>query len=121
MADTVHVTGLRELNRGLKRADADTAKILRKRYKDVGDIVRAEAQSRFSRYDAGSAAGFKTRVRQNGIIVEQSKRRVTGLRGDYGALQMRRALLPSLDDKRDDVVRELEQAVEEIADMVGGH
>lgn len=109
---------MKELQRGLKRADDGTDKELRKEFKKVGDLVRVEAMSRFSGYDAGSASGYRTRVRQKGIAVEQSRRKTTGKRKDYAALQNRKAMWPALDAKHDEVVDRLEEAVERIADMV---
>lgn len=104
--------------RAVNKADKETKKLIRGRLKEVGEIVRAEGASRFSGIDAGSASGFKVRVRARGVAVEQSRKRVTGKRGDYGALQMRRALVPALEAKRDDVVKEMEKAVEEVCDIV---
>jgi hypothetical protein len=75
---------------------------------------------RFSPIDPRSAAGFRTRVRQRGVSVEQSRRRVTGKRGDYGALQMRRALVPALEDKKNQTEREFERAVDELANIMEG-
>ena len=43
-----------------------------------------------------SAAGFRSRVKGFGrVMVEQRRRKTTGLRGDYGALQMQQALIPA--------------------------
>ena len=68
------------------------------------------------RYDADSASGFRTRVRQRGVSVEQSKKKHGGKRPDYGALQMRRALLPALDTKQEEVVEAFSKANDRICD-----
>jgi hypothetical protein len=56
-------------------------------------------------------------VRQRGIAVEQSRRRTTGKRPDFGALQMTRALMPSLDEHEAETMQELERAMDEVADI----
>jgi hypothetical protein len=112
------VTGLKELNRALGKAEKETRKKVRARYGEVGEIVRQPATQLFSRYDAESAGGFKVRVRQRGVSVEQTKRRVTGARGDYGALQMTSALMPALESRSDRVIDEFERAVDDIADII---
>ena len=113
--------GLDELNKALGKAEKETRGKVRERQKRVGEIVRAEAASRFGRVDPRSAAGFRVSVRQRGVSVEQRLKRVTGQRGDYGSLQMTRALVPALQDKADEVVAELAKAVDEIADIVEGN
>ena len=71
MADEVIVTGYTELVRACVRADADTKKYMRATFRQVGDIVKVDAARLFTRYSAKSAAGYRTRVRQRGISVEQ--------------------------------------------------
>ena len=117
-ASTVRVKGLKELNRAINKADKDTKKLLKARFAKVGDIIRDEGRSRFSGIDAGSAAGFKTRTMVSGVKVQQSRRKTTGRRGDYGSLQMRRALEPALEAKQPQVLDELEKALEDVADII---
>lgn len=116
---TVRVKGLKELNRAINRADKESKKLMKDRFKQVGEIVASDGRSRFSRIDSGSAAGFKTKALTKGVKVEQSRRKVTGKRGDYGALQMRTALVPALQAKRDDVIDELNRALDDVADIIG--
>lgn len=120
MAQAIRVRGLRELQRTLQQADKETRKQVRAVLKETGEIVRKEGANRFESIDSGSAHGFKVRVRQRGVSVEQSKRKTTGKRGDYGQLQMRKALDPAVKDKHDEIVREFEQALDKIADIVKG-
>ena len=102
--------------RAFQRADREQRLELRHALRDVGAIVQRDAVSRFSPVDARSAAGFKVRVRQKGVAVEQSLRKTTGRRPDYGSLQMRRALLPALASKQGEVEQELEHALDKVAD-----
>lgn len=112
----IRVEGLRELERALKASDKDAAKGLRKELREAAKVVSLEARSRFSGVDGYSAMGIRPRVRSGLVAVaEQSRKRTTGKRGDYGALQMRKALVPALWDKRDEV----EERIENMLDTVG--
>lgn len=104
--------GYRELLKALQRADADTRKLVRQAFRDAGEIVRRDAAERLSKYSARSAQGLKVRVRQRGVAVEQSLRKTTGKRPDYGALQMRKALLPAREEQHDKVERFVEDALD---------
>lgn len=116
MAEAVRVRGLRELQRDLRKANREVAKEVRDELRDAGEIVRAAAAGRFGRYDERSASGFRVAVRARGVAVEQKLRRSTGLRPDYGKLQMRRALVPALDDKADEVERRLLDMLDNLID-----
>jgi hypothetical protein len=62
-----------------------------------------------------SAAGYKVRVRQRGVAVEQSLKRTTGLHPEWGAYQMRHALLPALDETAPETDRRMELALDAVA------
>src|SRR5262252_9640675 len=94
--ETIVVKGWKELIRASRQAEPNTRRELRAAFREAGDLVRSDAAARFTPIDARSAAGYKVRIRQRGVAVEQSLRKTTGKRPDYGALQMRRALLPAL-------------------------
>jgi hypothetical protein len=79
-----------------------------------GEIIRADASPRFAKYSTRSAAGFKVKVRTRGVEVDQTLRKTTGLRPDWGSLQMRKALLPALESKTTEVEAEFEKALDEV-------
>ena len=56
----------------------------------------------------------------SGVFVEQSLRKTTGHHPEYGALQMRQALIPALVSKSDEVEREMKKAADDLADIVQG-
>lgn len=117
MADeTLKVRGFKEFVRACDHAGKETKKQVRGTFRKVGDIVKVEAAARFASYDARSAAGYRTVVRQRGVSVEQSLRKTTGKRPDFGALQMTKALIPALDDKADEVEHAMEAAIDKVAD-----
>lgn len=111
---SVKVQGLRELRREFKRIDKDADKEVRDGLREAAQPVREEAANIFARYDARSAAGYRVSVRQRGVAVEQSRRRTTGQHPEFGALQMRRALIPALERREDKVV----EGVERVMDML---
>lgn len=100
----VVVKGDKELERAFKKLRKDVLRELRSALRKAAEPVRAEAASLFSSYDPRSAGGYKIRVRQRGVAVQQTIGRTTGLRPDFGSLQMRSALLPALKDKQEEVV-----------------
>lgn len=113
---TLKVDGYRQLMQALARSDKKSRKAVRDELRRAGEHVRVDAGGRFASTDARSATGYKTRVRQRGVAVEQSLRRTTGEHPEFGALQMRRALVPALEDNEERTVRELEQALERVCD-----
>lgn len=114
MAGPVVVKGVRELQRALRVYDMDLAKNLRQELKQVGMLVQVEARARFTSFSEKSAAGYKVRVRQRGVSVEQSLRKTTGLRPDWGALQMTQALIPALVTKEPLVVERVERMLDNL-------
>lgn len=116
---TIHirVEGDKELIRALGGARSDFAKELRKALKKAADPVRAEAAGIATRWDATTASGYRVVANASvsrGIAVRviQSQRKVTGLRPDYGSLQMRDALIPALAHHQKAAVDEIEHALE---------
>lgn len=108
----VRVIGLKELIRDLKAAEAEVAKELRRELKQVGDVVRVDAAGRLAEYDVRSAAGLRVRARGASVFVVQSLRKTTGLRPDWGELQVTRALLPAMADNEGEVYAGAEAALE---------
>lgn len=114
---TVRVKGLRELRRDFRKISKSLDKEVRDGLKQAAEPVREEAANLFERYDARSAAGYRVSVRQKVVTVQQARRRTTGQRPDFGALQMRRALLPALARREDEVV----EGVDRVLDRLAGH
>jgi hypothetical protein len=113
----VRVKGYRECARAARRAGNATNKEVRAAFKQVGEPVRADATSKFALIDMRSASGFVVRVRQKGIAVEQRLKKTTGKRGDYGSLQMRRALIPALHENEDEIEKAMDNAIDKVADI----
>lgn len=116
---SVKVEGLRELQRALRNVDKQLGKQLRDELKKAADIVAQEATALFSGINPVSAAGFKPRARGASAFVQQTRSRTTGLRPDFGALQMRVALLPALAAKEGDVVQQVEGMLDRLGQQEG--
>lgn len=115
---TVRLKGYREFMRAVSKAEKDTKKVVHAKLREAGGIVRDDAKVRFSRYSVKSASGYRVRSRVGGVFVEQSLRKTTGQHPEYGTFQMNRALEPALDARASEVERRMEQALDELADIV---
>ena len=117
--ETLRVVGYRDLLRAFQLADREQKKALRDTLREVGGKVRTGASLHVlddkGAQDAKTAAGYKVYVRQRGVAVEQSLPRTTGLHPEWGAWQMRHALLPSLVENEAETEHRMESALDEIA------
>lgn len=104
--------------RAAAKAEKSTKRVVHEKLREAGTVVREDAYRRFGRYSERSAHGFRVRSRVGGVFVEQSKRKTTGEHPEWGALQMQRALIPALDANADEVERRLEQALDDLADII---
>lgn len=107
----LNVTGLAEALARLKAFDEALQISLVAELRKAAGLVRDEAQSRFMEYNEKAAEGYRVVMRARGIDVEQKYRRVTGKRPDFGVLQMREALLPSLKDHEESTYALVEAAL----------
>ena len=117
MAGPLAVRGVKELIRANRLMEPAIRRETTKAFRRVGSAVQGDATARFERYSPKTAGGYRTYVRQRGIGVEQSLRRTTGLRPDFGALQMRKALVPALEDNREETMQLTERAIDEVCDL----
>jgi hypothetical protein len=113
---TVRVRGYREFQRAIRFAGPDARRETRSAFQDVGESVRSEASRRFAPIDRESASAYVVRSRARGVAVESRKRKTTGKRPDFGALQMRLALLPAAAVKESETERRLETAFDRVGD-----
>jgi hypothetical protein len=99
------------------RADRQLRRDMGQALRPVGERVRADAAARIAAKSARSAAGYRVRVRQRGVAVEQSLRKTTGKHPQWGGYQMTHALLPARRDNYDETVRALVEATDRICDL----
>jgi hypothetical protein len=111
LTQAIRVEGLTELIQALHVVDRGLEKEVREGLREGGQKVQGRATARFMRYGVKTARGFKTIVRQRGVSVEQSLRKTTGLRPEWGKVQMVKGLLPALDDEAEVVAELVEKRV----------
>lgn len=119
MRDPLIVEGLGQLLRNLKEAEPKTRKLITEDLRKAVEPIRDDAARRFSTVSAKSASHYGITVRSAGHIdVEQRLRKVTGRRPDWGALQMRKALLPAAAAKQEQVVGRLSHSLDLITKTI---
>ncbi len=119
---TIRVQGLRELHRDFRKMSKDLSRDVDRELKEAAQIVADDARRRLAPFSARSAAGIRPRVRGFGrVSVEQSRRRTTGKRPDWGARQMRLDFLPALRAKAPEVERALDEMLDRLAGRNGFH
>jgi hypothetical protein len=116
---TVRVRGLAELNRALNTLNKEAKRAVLNELKTAAVPVAVDARSKISRYQGASLGTIRPRATGRSVFVTQSARKVTGKRGDFGALQMTRGLMPALDENTDKIVSGLEHAIDRLAASQG--
>jgi hypothetical protein len=103
-----------------RKAEGDLDKELRRELLAVGEPVAEDARGRLSAYNPRSAAGIRARLRSGTTVVaEQRLGKTTGRRGDWGALQMRRALSPALAAHEGEIVQRLDAMLGRVGSNAG--
>lgn len=116
--DTLIVRGYREFLRATDRAEKESKRFVRDNFRQVGEVVRGPAaEDLLGLQPKGTtAAGLRTIVRRTGVTVEQTLRKTTGKRPDWGVTQMRKVLLPELEQHERDIEQQLEKALDRVAE-----
>ena len=112
---TVRVRGLPQLQRAFRSISKDLSREVRSGLKEAAQPVLQEAQALLSPVSADSAAGYRIVVRARGVALEQSRKRTTGLRPDWGRFQFGRAMAPAVESKEQEVVNGLEKVLDDLA------
>lgn len=87
--------------------------------KEAAEPVRREAQSLVSQYAGAKTSTIGPRVTTSGVYVTQRARKKTGLRADFGALQMVKGFIPALEHNVDEVEDGAERALDTIEHLGG--
>ncbi len=121
MAEAIKGHGLKDLHRALKHADKETRDRVRGVERKVAEPVRVEAQelaareiSRIGREWSTMRTGVTTKVV---YIAPKRKRKQGSRRPNLAALLMDKAMEPALEQHRDRLFHDLEDAM----DTMAGH
>ena len=115
---TVHITGLRELNRSLAIANLGAAKAVKEGLKRAAEPVAQAAKEKVSRYPGASVGTIGPRVGVAGVWVTQRAKKVSGKRSDFGTLQQKH-LEASLDEHADEVSNVVEVGLDGLFGSAG--
>ena len=117
---SVQVEGLREVNRAFRKIDRSLAKEVKDALKKAGEPVRVKAEQEalgnissigpvWSRMKLGS--------RSDGVYIAlQARRRGGSGRANLGRLLLSQAIYPAIEDKQDEVEREVEKALDDLTE-----
>lgn len=132
----IQVTGLRELSKALRQAGPEHAKALRTRFKELADVVAADARGRVKRRSGETAASIRSAGDNRGASVIGGRGNVARYGWlDFGGVlkasggrrntQHRerpargRYILPALDAHRDDLAEAARLSVEDTKQEAG--
>ena len=118
METTVRVFGVAEVNRAFRQVDRSLASEFGADLKAAAAPVVAAAKAK-ERWQGASINTIRAKRAGARVYVEQSAKKVTGKRGDFGALQMRQALIPALDENAAEVFAGVELVLDKYADHAG--
>jgi hypothetical protein len=124
---TIEVRGIAEVLSALGKVNSESKKVLVAALREAAWPVQSDTKSRLHSvthklstepagyqglsYDTigiavrSGAGGFAA-----GVAVTQRKKKVTGRRGDFGALQMERGFIPALEANREETYKGVELA-----------
>jgi hypothetical protein len=121
MAGAVQVRGYRELMRSFSIVNAEIPKATRAALREAAWPVQSDTRSKLRRYRGASLDTIGVAVRARGVAVTQRKKKVTGKRPDFGALQMRKGFIPALEENKEEVYAGVELALDELIRSAGFH
>jgi hypothetical protein len=122
MPGGVHVDGLADLNRALRRTDRDVRLGVRKELRGVAEPVRRTAEIRADgeiRNVEGDWSRMRVGITTDSVYVAPRKRGVkkgSRKRKNLAPLLMARALQPALDQHAPEIEREFGQMLDRVAD-----
>jgi hypothetical protein len=115
----VRVEGTKEVIRAFREIDKKLGTDFGNDLKRAAEPVVDSAKGKIGRYRGASLGTIRSRRRGGTVYVEQSKAKVTGQRGDFGALQMRKGLIPALDENEAQIYAAVTSTLDKYANSAG--
>lgn len=115
---TVHVRGLAELQRDLGKVSKQAEKSVRDGLKHAAVPVLEAAKQNEGRWRGSKPGSIGIRATRRSVFVTQRARKVSGLRRDFGALQMREAFIPALEENAAEVSQLVEHELGNLLESV---
>lgn len=116
---TIRIEGARQVSAAFKGIDRKLQSDFLNELKKTAQPVAEDAKGKVTRYAGASVNTIRPRRSGVRVFVEQSARKVTGKRGDFGALQMRTVLEPALEENADGVFRDVQGVLDRYARSEG--
>jgi len=114
-AFTLRVRGYREAARALNTVDKKTRATMLLGMKRGAKPIAADARSLLSRYQGLNTSSIQPRAVATGVYVTQKQGKKTGLRPDFGSLQMTQGLIPAAYRNADQLEHSVELALDVLA------
>lgn len=118
-AATIRVHGAREVVAAFRKVDKKLAAQFGNDLKKAAAPVTDTARAKVTRYHGAKVNTIRARRSGPRVFVEQGARKVTGKRGDFGALQMRTVLMPALEERSGEVFDRVEEVLNNYARSAG--
>lgn len=116
------VRGLADFQRDFGRLSKTLQRRLQAELRKIGepaaDLIRREARGH--RFSEGSVAGIRSGTRRGGVVIRQSRGKVTGKRADFGSTQYRQAFVPGADMAQPIVAERVEDWLDKVTDEAEG-
>lgn len=116
---TIHVKGYRETVRSLNAVNRGAKRALQAGLREAAQPIASDTRSRLSGYRGISLATINPSATTRGVSIVQRAKRVTGKRPDFGALQMRRGLIPAVRAADGEIRDRVEEAFAALAHNEG--
>lgn len=117
-AATVRVTGLSETLRALNLVNKAAKGVVRTELGRAVEPVAQLARERIGRYQGASVGTIGPRVTTSSVFVTQRAKKRTGLRGDFGVIQMGH-LFDAWGEHDTQVVGDVEDALDRLTRTAG--
>jgi len=109
--------GWNELRRDLRKVGGPALdRAVRDGMKRAAEPVVEAARAKEGQWAGSKPGSIGPRVVRRGVFVTQRARKVTGRRPDFGALQMRDAFIPALEENEREVERAVERELDHLLD-----
>lgn len=117
--ETLRVENLRQFLRAVNKIERGEKKAIRDRLAKVAEPIAGSARQKLAGFAGANIGAIGPRVVTSGVFVTDRAKKVTGKRGDFGVLIMRVGLVPALEEHTDEVMSELEDALDDLGRSAG--
>lgn len=119
LVPTVRVRGLTQTIRAFSVLEKGVRAEILGELRSIAEPVARDAQEKLSGYAGISLGTIGPRTSVRGAFVTQRARKVTGRRPDFGSLQMRKGLIPALEEHADDIEPAVGEALDRLTRAAG--